>query len=584
MIGKVLNFLLICFFSLSAALCSTAKGDVWEQQFHQQLQHWLRNERISTIWGCDQQRINLHAALLRFYQYRQYQPAWVDSRGLLPEGESALAIIQQADRQGLEPPAYYDRILDDLVNGMLSIPVADRAMNVERHIKLDMMLTGMILRYAFYLSTGRTDPSIFNFSDKPSAPRHGDLAVQLAAMLDNGQFATFLKQLAPQHAAYRALQKSLQEYREIETAGGWPVIDEGPALKFGDRGPRVAMLRYRLTVSKDAIVDSAKLNDRFDDALATAVMRFQHRHGLKADGVLGAGTLAAMNVPVAQRIRQIELNLERWRWLPPKLETYHIRVNIPSFELKVIDKGQAVKTMRVIVGREERPTPMLSSKMTYLELNPYWQVPSKIAREDLLPKIQKDPKFLVRQNFQVFKGWEEDAHALNPFSIKWATLDKDNFPYRLRQEPSPHNALGQVKFMFPNELSVYIHDTPSKRLFHRSSRDFSSGCVRVEKPLELAAFLLGRQNWNLKRLDEVLAAKKRQVVVLKEPVPVYLVYMTAWAGENGEVHFREDIYGRDQQLQTLLAEIEAAEQRCAAAVLPTYFVQSAPAGGLSAGL
>ena len=213
--------------------------------------------------------------------------------------------------------------------------------------------------------------------------------------------------------------------------------------------------------------------------------------------------------------------------------------------------------------------------MTYLEINPFWYVPAKIAKEDLLPKIQEDPYYLDRQDFRVFEGWDKNAQEVDPNNVDWASFSEDHFPYRLRQEPAVHNALGRVKFVFPNELSVYIHDTPSKRLFKRSARDLSSGCVRVEKPLDLMKFLLGRQHWNQKRLAKVVASKQRQVVLLKKPIPVYLVYFTAWAEENGEINFTEDIYGQDQELFGILTKSAAASQPCESNILaPTYFVQS----------
>jgi murein L,D-transpeptidase YcbB/YkuD len=295
----------------------------------------------------------------------------------------------------------------------------------------------------------------------------------------------------------------------------------------------------------------------FDDRLVTAVAGFQGRHGLTADGVVGERTLAALNVPVEQRIRQIQLNLERWRWMPEDLGSRYVLVNIPGFQMQVVEAGQVVKTMRTIVGQKSRPTPVLSSKITYLEINPYWYVPSKIAREDLLPKIQENPSYLVRQNFRVFDSWDKDARELNPFTINWASLNEAHFPFRLRQEPAAHNALGRVKFMFPNELSVYIHDTPAKSLFKRSSRPFSSGCVRVEAPLELVALLLRHQDWDQARLAEAVASNQRQVVILDDPMPVHLVYLTAWVAAGGETHFREDIYGHDQTLLSALNESTA---------------------------
>jgi len=254
--------------------------------------------------------------------------------------------------------------------------------------------------------------------------------------------------------------------------------------------------------------------------------------------------------------------LERWRWMPDNLGSRYVLANIPGFQMQMVEAGQVVKTMRTIVGRKRRPTPVLSSMITYLEINPYWYVPSKIAREDLLPKIQKNPNFLARQNFRVFDSWDKDARELDPFTIDWASLSEDHFPFRLRQEPAARNALGRVKFMFPNDMSVYIHDTPSKGLFGKSSRPFSSGCVRVEDPLALVSLLVSRQDWDQARLSEAVTSNQRQVIILDEPVPVYLVYLTAWVEEDGATHFREDIYGRDQALFSALAESAAARVAC----------------------
>jgi murein L,D-transpeptidase YcbB/YkuD len=562
-------------------ISSVAFADEWEHQTGAKLVKLLQYDMIPEVWGCGEQRITLRDALIRFYEYRRYRPAWVNAHGMLPEGDAVLATLRHAADQGLHSYDDNHRILEELFNNRVDVPSAGSAETDERRLQLDLILTGMILRYAFDVTEGRTHSSISRFGDMPESPPRQDMAVALAAMLDSGRLASFLGRLGPRHTAYRALQKSLLAYRRMKASGGWPVINEGPTLKFGDSGIRVAILRYRLAVSGDADVVSGGMDDHFDDALAMAVMHFQRRHGLNVDGIVGPGTLAAMNVPVERRIHQIELNLERWRWMPQAFEPYYVMVNIPAFELKVVDGGKTVKSMRAIVGREKRPTPVLSSRITYFELNPFWHVPSKIAREDLLPKIQEDPQYLVRQNFQVFDSWEENAPALDPRSIDWASLSEDYFPFRLRQKPAPQNALGRVKFIFPNAFSVYIHDTPSRNLFIKASRDMSSGCVRVEKPLELASVLLNRQNWSRKRLTEALASSERQVVILKKPVPVYLVYLTAWAEEDGEVHFREDIYGRDRELQTIIAENLEMEQKCDATAYPTYFVRTGQGSGRS---
>lgn len=558
------------------ALCASAPADDGAQQARQQIEQYLYAKTNSQGWECTEQGLDLQAEAVRFYRYRHYRPAWVDRNGLSPEGETAIAITRQAADEGLDFLDYHNRMIAELLNSIAGPQPAHQPGRFDNRIKLELALTGMILRYAFHVRDGRADPSLFNDDAKLVPPPHGDLVMKLSAALEHGDLAlaTFLSNLGPRHAAYGALKKALMRYDQIRSNGGWPIIDEGPPLKFGDRGARVAMLRYRLAASGD-IEQLSEMDDVnvFDDALAIAVMRFQRRHGLTMDGMVGPATMAAMNVPVDRRIRQIRLNMERWRWMPREFEPRHILVNIPEFKLKVVERRHIIKTMRAIVGREERPTPVISSRMTYLELNPYWQVPTKIAREDLLPKIQRNPQFLAQQNFQIFDSWEENARPLDPHAIDWSALSEDYFPFRLRQAPTPHNALGRIKFMFPNKHSVYIHDTPSKRLFDRSSRSFSSGCVRVEDPEALAALLLRRQNWSRMQLTEALATGQRQVVVLKEPVPVYLVYMTAWAEEDNEIYFTEDIYGRDRQLQMLIADALRAERRCAE-THPAFLVRS----------
>ena len=240
--------------------------------------------------------------------------------------------------------------------------------------------------------------------------------------------------------------------------------------------------------------------------------------------------------------------MERWRWFPDSLGERYLMVNIPAFELSVVEGHTRIDNVRAIVGRKRRQTPIMSNRMTYLELNPYWNIPRKIARRDILPKVIRDPAYLNRQGIRVFDSWDPQALELDPTTIPWEKISAAHFPYRLRQDPSDLNALGQVKFMFPNHHSVYIHDTPGKALFDRQERSFSSGCVRVEAPLALAQYLLGEQGWNRARLEGAIARGQRQAVVLDNPIPVHLVYFTAWVDEDGRVNFREDIYERDLRL------------------------------------
>jgi len=550
---------------------ASALAGGWQDETAHQLMQRLTSPLFETLPDCDDPRFDLQQAMRRFYSHRHFEPAWVDRYGVLPEGAMALAAIKQAGRQGLRYADYHDPLLDDLLDGIVTRPVIIGPAFQGRQVQLDLVVTGMILRYAWHRTMGRIDPAMAHSAETVAPKRSRDLAVGLAQALDDGRLAVFLERLGPRHSAYRTLQRSLTDHLRIRAAGGWPTVDGGPKLKRGDCGLRVHQLRARLAASGDLAAAAVSRGNCFDEGLARAVARFQHRHGLYDDGVVGVRTLAALNVPVEARVRQIQLNMERWRWLPADLGARYLLVNIPGFEMQVIQAGQAVRIMRTIVGKKKRPTPVLSSRITYLEINPYWHVPAKIAREDLLPKIQANPSYLVRQNFRVYDSWSRDARAIDPLSVNWDVMSEEYFPVRLRQEPAGQNALGRVKFMFPNDRSVYIHDTPSKRLFKRASRPFSSGCVRVENPLELVSLLLDDPEWDAARLSEAVASNERQVVILDDPIPVHLVYLTAWVADDGRTHFGDDIYGHDQTLLSALMATDAARSACRiAAAPPTY--------------
>jgi len=296
-------------------------------------------------------------------------------------------------------------------------------------------------------------------------------------------------------------------------------------------------------------------DDFFDRGLELAVRRFQKRHGLTDDGVVGPATLEALNVPVAERLRQIELNLERWRWLPEDLGRRYILVNIADFELEVVEDGRRVLAMRVVTGKKMRLTPVFSGRMTYLVLNPYWHIPHKIAVKDVLPRIKRDPGYLVRQGIRVFESWDDLAPEIPPETIDWPAVTKHNFAFKLRQDPGPSNALGRVKLMFPNRFAVYLHDTPSRYMFRKNQRDFSSGCIRVEKPIDLAAYVLdGDRKWTREKILSAIASGESRIAWLPEPIPVHVLYWTAWVDEEGTVQFRRDVYGRDRSLDEALEE------------------------------
>jgi len=541
----------ICIFVLAAALLlpmHAAAQDTrpWKAAA---LQRWLAfNLPLQTEASDDHTEPQL-SSVARFYRMVGYRNVWVDANGLRPLGEELLDAMQNASANGL-----YDEgcRLTPQENGWINATASGGRIDPPRlapSMQMDMAFTAALLRYASHLHHGRIAPHTldrkWNF-DPPHSRR--DFADELADAVNADRLAAYLDSLPPRQPAYGGLRTALATYEQIRSNGGWERLDPGPSIRRGDSDPRVPVLRNRLVLEGDLTASAAEAGQHYDRRLETAVLRFQYRHGLAPDGVVGKRTVAALNVPVEARIRQLQLNMERWRWYPDSFGERYVWVNIPDFMLTVMEQDWAIQRMRAIVGRTKRQTPNLSGRMTYLEFNPYWNVPGKIARKDILPKIMQDPAYLIRQGFKVFDSWKQDATALNPESIAWDQVSKNHFPFRLRQEPSALNALGQVKFMFPNEQSIYIHDTPGKSLFQRDRRNFSSGCVRVESPLMLARYLLHGQRWNQDRVKDTLGSGKRKTVVLKEPIPVHLVYFTAWIDEAGKVNFREDVYGRDREL------------------------------------
>ena len=344
-----------------------------------------------------------------------------------------------------------------------------------------------------------------------------------------------------------ALESALAHYQQLAAQGGWPQVPVGPALHEGERDERILLLKERLVASGDLAAPPDQ-GDLFDGLLKEAVQRFQARHGLTADGVVGTRTLTELNVPIGQRIQQLAASLERCQPLPSLLEPRHILVNIADFTLKLYEDGELRLSMPVIVGKTYRQTPVFTGSISSLVLNPSWEVPHSIATKDLLPKIKKNPGYLSQSHFRVFQGWKT-SEEINPAGIDWATLSPSRFPYRLRHEPGPDNALGQVKFLFPNPYDVYLHDTPSQALFQKDTRTFSSGCIRLARPLDLAVYLLqGTSLGSMEALNAALSREKTQTVAIPTPIPVHIAYMTAWVDREGIIQFRPDIYNRDPAL------------------------------------
>jgi len=506
--------------------------------------------------------------LQEFYVRRQYQVAWTKRSWLgrefpHPQLDLFLGAVQEADGEGLEPVDYdEDRIAslrDEVFRGLS----AKKPLDPAKIVDLDLWLTYTFLTYSSHLAVGRFDPKTIDPQWRTS-PRKFDLVRLLEDALEQNRMREVLKLLQPPYPEYAALKEALARYRAIAANGGWSQLPEGLVLKIGDRNPWVPVLRKNLALIGDihpANEGSKQNGDNtlFDEILAEGVKNFEARHGLKEDGVADPEMIATLNLPVERRVRQIELNLERLRWLPDQLGASHIRVYIPDYRLYIMENDHVRLTMRVIVGKTEDPTPIFSDEMTYLVFSPYWYIPESIAGKETLPRVLSDPEYLERQNIEVVrKGSRRREEVLNPETIDWskAAESPESFPYIFRQQPGPGNALGTVKFMFPNQFNVYLHDTPTDNLFDKVERDFSHGCVRVERPLDLAHYVLSDQpEWTPEKINAAMHEGKEKVVFLKSPLPVHLLYWTSWVDKAGALQFREDIYGHDQAQDELLIKL-----------------------------
>jgi len=489
-----------------------------------------------------------------FYKRRDFQPAWVLNDIRLLQAFYLVDTIEAAYLEGLIPDHYHLRTIKSLLKEVQENMSNKATQDPETLFDLDMLLTDAFLLLGCHFSAGCVNPVTIEAEWFTKRGRVDAAAVLDIALNENKVKETLLSLLPPQDS-YTKLKQALKAYRKIVIKGGWPVIPEGPSLKPGFRDERIIPLRQRLILSGYLHPDDNIPKVTFDTALENAVKKFQTLHGLYVDGVVGPATLKALNTSAEARARQIELNLERMRWIFRNLGQRYIIVNIADFTLKVIEKNHAVLSMRVVVGKPFWHTPVFSEKMTYVVLNPSWNVPRSIAVEETIPKIKKDPDYLAKHNMKILEGWSENAGEIDPDTIDWASLDVQNFKYRFRQDPGPQNPLGSIKFMFPNEFGVYLHDTPSKRLFTKSVRSFSHGCIRLEKPLDLAEYVFkGSSDWTPEKIRAEIETGEEQIVRLPKPVDIHIIYLTAWVDEEGFLHFRDDIYERDARLDESLRE------------------------------
>ncbi len=513
--------------AIALANPGAGQGQVPSAELRAELEQRLASERPAG-WNA-----SLWAVVQRFYAARDLRPAWT-ADGPDARLTDLLARLQQAETQGLDSADY----------GMLR-PHPDSL------VLLDLLATAALLHYASDLAFGRVIPAVVD-TMWAAAPRSLDLLGRLGAAIDSDRVGPALDDLAPPQEAAVRLRAALARYRAIARQGGWPEVPPGPPLLSGDTGSVVPLLRRRLEVTGDLAAGGPA--GVFDSAVADGVRHAQARLGLTPDGVAGAATVAALNVPIQERIRQIELNLERWRWLPRDLGARYLMINSAGFSLEVVDSGRVVFTGRIIAGRVDWPTPIVSSRLTEVTFSPRWTIPQSIAIQEVLPAARRDPEYLLREGIHVLSDTTAEAVELEVGTIAWERIPDSSFAFRLWQEPGPRNPLGRIRFTIPNRFGVALHDTPEPRLFGALARAFSHGCVRVADAERLAIYVLRDvPGWTPDWIRAAAQLPAEWRVPAPDSMPTYLGYWTAWVDPVGTVEFRADLYGWDAELESALA-------------------------------
>ncbi len=496
----------------------------------------------------------------QFYRENKFLPVWSSNGNLTSKVKDFITVIKLSYEDGLTPKKYHINEINAILNKIKSNnkSIFDfSSNNLEKNSDLisllgdlDLLLTDAFFLYTSHLVYGENiiinknkKRKTFYFSqmfDKKSV----DLFQEFNNAL-NGDIKDVLSNLAPSYSGYIKLKEKLLEYLDIADNGGWKKIPSGKKLKIGDHGIRVSLLQERLRATGELDINEKNIEDDavFDKSLEEAVMRFQDSHDLDVDGEVSTETLKELNIPIATRIKQIKINMDRLRLLPNDLGERYVIINIPNFLLEVHDKNRLIFNMPVIVGRVGWRSCILSSKIINMEINPYWYVPRNIAIKEILPELKNDPNVLKQNEIRTFKKMDGKDVEIDSSKEDWANVESKNFSYLFRQDPGVLNPLGKVKFVFPNNCTIFLHDTPSPDLFTYSRRDFSHGCIRIGKPLELATYLVKNQTpWTKEKLLSKIESGKQETIKLANPLNIYVIYETVWVDANSILQFREDIY------------------------------------------
>ncbi len=578
----------IIFTALIWSLASISGAD----ELSESISQFINNKPADLSYVMDQENLYSVKAIQNFYRNRNYAPAWINSKApvwinsnippwinasspvrmnsdspawiksdipvwinsnvLGKNGYVLLDYIRQIARHGLNPSDYHLFLLEKYVDKTKLF----MAMDTEDMMKLDVLLTDAYLLLGLHLYYGKVDSEKEgeNWTIQRKKPEL-QLNRKLEEALTAGDITNGLNLLAPRYRSYWMMKEDLAFFLELENEP-WPALISDTTINPAQSNQLLPKIRRRLIKLRYSLSDSISVT--YDTELEKQLKNFQKDWGLNADGVIGKGTLLALNTRPEMLINRLKVNMERFRWLPLHEPRKYLMVNIASFDLVLIEGVDTLISMRAIVGKDYRETPVFNALMTYIVFGPSWTVPPTILKNDVIPELLKGPEYLKKKNMKLLRY---DGSEIAYSEIDWTKISRNNFPYMVRQNPGPENALGKVKFMFPNSYNVYIHDTPSRGYFARDDRAMSSGCIRIEKPFELAELLLADSpEWPPEKIHTAMQQNRGQTASLKTPVEVLLLYLTSWTGGNGRVQFRKDIYMWDELIVKALNQKPKTEK------------------------
>ena len=495
------------------------------------------------------ERIFSPNVLPEFYTQRGFVPAWASYKAI----EDVIKALHDSWEDGLNQEDYHGsgirKLLKKIDNGL-----SEKRVDPVWVAEFDILVTDAVLLYAYHLLEGKVDPETldpnWNYDYKGIME---DAPYQLEKAIESANVSVELQQLRPQNVTYKATRELLINYTQLKEKGGWPAVLEGETIHEGENDERIVQIKKRLARTGELYLSTDLESMVYDSLLVADVKRFQNRNGLKPDGVIGKGTIGAMNISVDERINTLRVNLERNRWIDSDLTEDYIIVNIAGFKAYYFENHKLRHSTNVMVGKERTRTPVFKDRLRYIEFNPTWTVPTSIIGNTIIPKMKKDPDYILKNNFELI---DRSGKVVPQSQIDASELSLRNFAYTVRQKPGADNALGEVKFIFPNKHSVYLHDTPSKSLFEREKRAFSHGCIRTQYPLDLAEILLNDTEWTREKIDSVIQTRETVRAYPEKDIDVLIMYWTAGYYEGEGIGFFRDVYDRDAKVLEQLDKTE----------------------------